>query len=66
MPTVDVRLDELAREAEGLSPADFKALCQEAGLAAMTRGEAASVTHEDFREGLARLRGGAEARSSYV
>ena len=66
MPTVDVRLDELAREAEGLSPADLKALCQEAGLAAMTRGEAASVTHGDFREGLARLRGGAAARASYV
>jgi transitional endoplasmic reticulum ATPase len=66
MPTVDVRLEELAREAEGLSPADLKALCQEAGLAAMTRGETASVTHEDFREGLARLRGGAAARSSYV
>jgi transitional endoplasmic reticulum ATPase len=66
MPTVDVRLDELAREAEGLSPADLKALCQEAGLAAMTRGETASVTHDDFREGLARLRGGAAARSSYV
>jgi transitional endoplasmic reticulum ATPase len=66
MPTVDVRLDELAREAEGMSPADLKALCQEAGLAAMTRGDAAAVTHEDFREGLSRLRGSAEARSSYV
>jgi transitional endoplasmic reticulum ATPase len=66
MPTVDVRLGELARESEGLSPADLKALCQEAGLAAMTRGETASVTHEDFREGLERLRGGAAARSSYV
>ena len=66
MPTVNVRLDELAREADGLSPADLKALCQEAGLAAMTRGETASVTQEDFREGLARLRGGAAERSSYV
>jgi transitional endoplasmic reticulum ATPase len=56
MPTVDVRLDELARETEGMSPADLKALAQEAGLAAMARGETASVTHEDFREGLSRLR----------
>ncbi len=59
MPTVDVRLDELAREAEGMSPADLKALAQEAGLAAMARGETASVTHEDFREGLSRLRSAA-------
>src|SRR3712207_3422161 len=43
IPTVGVRLEELARETEGLSPADLKALCQEAGLAAMTRGDAASV-----------------------
>ena len=66
MPTVDVRLDELARETEGLSPADLKALAQEAGLAAMTRGETASVTHEDFLEGISRLRGSATARSSFV
>ena len=66
MPTVDVRLDELARETEGLSPADLKALAQEAGLAAMTRGETASVTHEDFLEGLSRLRGSATSRSSFV
>ena len=39
MPTVGVRLDELARETEGLSPADLKALGQEAALAAMARGD---------------------------
>jgi transitional endoplasmic reticulum ATPase len=66
MPTVGVRLEELARETEGMSPADLKALSQEAGLAAMARDGAAAVTHEDFTEGLARLRGGAAARASYV
>jgi transitional endoplasmic reticulum ATPase len=59
MPTVGVRLEELARETEGLSPADLKAVCQEAGLAAMGRGaDSASVTHEDFTEALGRLRSG--------
>jgi transitional endoplasmic reticulum ATPase len=62
MPTVGVRLDELARATEGLSPADLKALCQEAALAAMTRtGSAAAnaaptVTHEDFAQALERVR----------
>src|SRR5918994_6624372 len=37
MPTVGVRLEELARETEGMSPADLKALAQEAALAAMSR-----------------------------
>jgi ATP-dependent 26S proteasome regulatory subunit len=65
MPTVDVRLDELAHETKGMSPADLKAVCQEAGLAAMAR-DASSVTHEDFTEALERLRTGATARASYV
>ena len=60
MPTVAVRLDEIARETKGLSPADLKALAQEAGLAAMTRGDRASVTHEDFVEARARLLSGSE------
>jgi ATP-dependent 26S proteasome regulatory subunit len=56
MPTVAVRLDELARDTEGMSPADLKALAQEAALVAMTRGEDdAAVRHEDFAEALARL-----------
>jgi SpoVK/Ycf46/Vps4 family AAA+-type ATPase len=63
--TVGVRLDELARDAEGMSPAGLKAMCQEAGLAAMTR-DAPSVGHEDFTEALDRLRRGATARASYV
>jgi transitional endoplasmic reticulum ATPase len=66
MPTVAVRLDELARETEGMSPADLRAVCQEAGLAAMGRDGATQVTHEDFEEALARLRSGAAARESYV
>jgi transitional endoplasmic reticulum ATPase len=37
MPTVAVRLEDIARETEGFSPADLKALVQEAGLAAMAR-----------------------------
>jgi transitional endoplasmic reticulum ATPase len=68
MPTVAVRLDELAHETEGMSPADLKALCQEAALAAMARtagdGAASSVTQEDFEEGLRRLRQGALAASA--
>jgi ATP-dependent 26S proteasome regulatory subunit len=59
MPTVGVRFDELARDTEGFSPADLKALCQEAALAAMARDgekqEPASVTHEDFAQALGRL-----------
>jgi ATP-dependent 26S proteasome regulatory subunit len=60
MPTVAVRLEDLARDTEGLSPADLKALTQEAALAAMAR-ESEGVTHEDFEEGLRRLRAGAPA-----
>jgi transitional endoplasmic reticulum ATPase len=74
MPTVAVRLDELASETAGMSPADLKALCQEAALAAMARtsGDGASaegapgVTHGDFEEALKRLREGAIAeRTSF-
>jgi transitional endoplasmic reticulum ATPase len=60
MPTVGVDLESLARETEGLSPADLKGLAQEAALAAMARGEdgaeEAQVRHEDFEEALRRLR----------
>ncbi len=57
MPTVGVRLEELARETEGSSPADLKALCQEAGLAAMAGGDQiAAVSHEHFTEALTRVR----------
>ena len=63
MPTVGVRLDELARDTDGLSPADLKGLCQEAAMAAMARtsgaeGQTPAVHHEDFEEALRRLRGG--------
>jgi ATP-dependent 26S proteasome regulatory subunit len=60
MPTVSVRLEELAVQTDGMSPADLKSLAQEAALAAMTRAgadETPRVTHEDFEEALARLRG---------
>ena len=67
MPTVGVSLDELAREAEGLSPADLKALAQEAALAAMTRSGAddptPAVEHRDFVEALQRNRAGAAAHA---
>ncbi|HZA58270.1 MAG TPA: AAA family ATPase [Solirubrobacterales bacterium] len=64
MPTVGVRLEEIADRAQGMSPADLKALCQEAALAAMTRHGAGAgngagqpaVCHEDFEEALERLR----------
>lgn len=55
MPTVNVDLDGLAARAEGFSPADLKALCQEAALAAMARGADASVAQEDFDAALARM-----------
>jgi len=63
MPTVGVDLEQLARDSDGLSPADLKGLCQEAALAAMARTSGAegvepAVTHEDFEEALRRLRGG--------
>jgi transitional endoplasmic reticulum ATPase len=71
MPTVGVRLDELARATDGFSPADLKALAQEAALVAMARtggngdGEAAAaVTHEDFEEAVGRLREGSVAEGA--
>jgi transitional endoplasmic reticulum ATPase len=67
MPTVAVDLEELARQTDGFSPADLKSLAQEAALAAMTRSGShdapASVTQEDFEEGLRRLQRGAPAES---
>jgi transitional endoplasmic reticulum ATPase len=65
MPTVGVDLERLAQETEDFSPADLKALAQEAALSAMARatGEdaAAAVLQEDFMEALGRLRRGAPA-----
>ncbi|WP_205698582.1 AAA family ATPase [Conexibacter sp. SYSU D00693] len=55
MPTVGVDLDVLAARTEGYAPADLKALCQEAALAAMSRGAEAQVTMEDFEAALARV-----------
>ena len=61
MPTVGVRFDELARATDGMSPADLKALAQEAALAAMARdgeSQTPAVTHEDFEAAIGRLRSG--------
>jgi transitional endoplasmic reticulum ATPase len=55
MPTVGVDLDRLAERTQGFSPADLKALCQEAALAAMARSGDASVLQEDFDAALERL-----------
>jgi ATP-dependent 26S proteasome regulatory subunit len=64
MPTVGVRLDELARETDGMSPADLKSLCQEAALAAMARDAGTpAVRHEDFLAALERVRKPAKAPS---
>ena len=69
MPTVGVDVEQLARDTDGLSPADLKGLCQEAALAAMARtsgsqeGQAPAVRHEDFAEALGRLRSGRAAPS---
>jgi len=71
MPTVGVDLEQLARDSDGLSPADLKGLCQEAALAAMARtsgaeGQAPAVTHEDFEEALRRLRGGSASSRAKI
>ena len=55
MPTVDIAVHDLAQRTDGFSPADLKALCQEAGLAAMSRSSEASVTREDFDAALERV-----------
>ena len=67
MPTVGVRLEELATMTDGFSPADLKALTQEAALSAMGRqreddandatpGTPGRVEHDDFVRALERLR----------
>ena len=65
MPTVGVDLERVARETEGFSPADLKALGQEAALSAMARATekdgAPAVLQDDFTEALARLRDRAPA-----
>ncbi|MCW2928529.1 MAG: hypothetical protein JWM86_2497 [Thermoleophilia bacterium] len=74
MPTLAVDLDALAAGTDGASPADLKAICQEAAMAAMVRTRraaaqdggssdpvAATVTHEDFLAGVERLREDAPA-----
>ncbi|HSL65810.1 MAG TPA: AAA family ATPase [Gaiellaceae bacterium] len=69
MPTVGVRLDELAAATDGMSPADLRSLAQEAALAAMTRDAetaAPAVTHEDFAEAHRRLREGRTHPASAV
>jgi transitional endoplasmic reticulum ATPase len=64
MPTVAVRLEEIAAATEGMSPADIKALCQEAALAAMTRGSEASVSHDDFTDAVDLMRSGRAAQTT--
>ncbi len=64
MPTVGITLEDLAHRADGFAPADLKALCQEAALAAMTRGSEASVTQEDFDAALSRV--GPRSRAAIV
>jgi ATP-dependent 26S proteasome regulatory subunit len=70
MPTVGVDLRVLAHDSDGLSPADLKALCQEAALAAMARasGDAGeeAVTQADFNEALRRFREGRAAHLAGV
>jgi transitional endoplasmic reticulum ATPase len=71
MPTVGVDLERLARDSDGLSPADLKGLCQEAAMAAMARtagqeGQAPAVQQDDFEEALRRVRGGRAPNPSFV
>jgi transitional endoplasmic reticulum ATPase len=65
MPTVGVDLEDLARRTDALSPADLKALCQEAGLAAMAQHHSA-VTQEDFLEALNRMQAGSPVLAAPV
>jgi transitional endoplasmic reticulum ATPase len=60
MPTLNVDLAALAERTQNFSPADLRALCQEAALAAMSRqgtdpNAASNVTQADFEEALTRL-----------
>ncbi len=64
MPTVAVRLEEIAAATDGMSPADVKALCQEAALAAMTRGSEGQVTHDDFTDAIELMRSGRAAQAT--
>jgi len=71
MPTVGVDLERLARDSDGLSPADLKGLCQEAAMAAMARtagqeGQAPAVQQDDFEEALRRMRGGPSSKTAKV
>jgi transitional endoplasmic reticulum ATPase len=71
MPTVGVDLERLARDSDGLSPADLKGLCQEAAMAAMARtagqeGQAPAVQQDDFEEALRRVRSGRTRNPSFV
>ena len=61
MPTVAVRFEEIAAATEGFSPADLKAVAQEAALAAMARdADAPAVLHDDFLAAIERLEAGRE------
>jgi transitional endoplasmic reticulum ATPase len=61
MPTVGVRLAEIAAATDGFSPADLKSVAQEAALAAMARDpETPGVLHEDFLAAIERLETGRE------
>ncbi len=53
----DVDLDQIARQAAGYSGADLEAVCREAGLISLRRDiETKSVTIEDFRDALERVK----------
>ncbi len=53
----DVDLDQITRQAAGYSGADLEAICREAGLISLRRDiETKSVTREDFRDALERVK----------
>ncbi len=53
----DVDLDQIASQAAGYSGADLEAVCKEAGLISLRRNiETKSVTIEDFRDALERVK----------
>jgi transitional endoplasmic reticulum ATPase len=53
----DVDLDQISKQATGYSGADLEAVCREAGLISLRRDiETKSVTSEDFRDALERVK----------
>jgi len=60
----EVNFEELARCTEDFNGAQLKAVCVEAGMIALRR-DAATITHEDFMEGIAEVQAKKKASLNY-